>query len=75
MEPDMLHVGMSLLGTMIGTGGGIIISSKLTNYRLEQLEQKMNKHNNFIERVFILEGTVKSTCEKIVTLQKKVEEI
>lgn len=47
--------GISLLGTMVGTGGGIIISSKLTNYRLSQLENKMDKHNNFIERVFILE--------------------
>jgi len=55
MESELMLAGISLLGTMVGTGGGIIISSKLTNYRLSQLEKKMDKHNNFIERVFILE--------------------
>lgn len=46
---------LSLIGTLVGTLGGIITASKLTNYRIEQLEMKVEKHNNVIERVYGLE--------------------
>lgn len=47
---------LSLLGTLIGTLGGILISNRLTVYRLSQLEEKVNRHNQVIERTFRLEG-------------------
>ena len=47
---------MSLLGTLAGTFGGILISSKLTNYRIEQLEKKVAEHNKVVERTYKLEG-------------------
>jgi hypothetical protein len=47
---DIVIVGLlSLGGTLLGTFGGIIVSSKLTAYRLEQLEKKVDKHNQLIE--------------------------
>lgn len=46
---------LSLAGTLIGTFGGIMAANKLTNYRIEQLEKKVEKHNSVIERVFKLE--------------------
>ena len=42
-------------GAVIGSALGVIASAKLTNYRLEQLEKKVNLHNNVIERVYSLE--------------------
>lgn len=50
---------IAFLGTTIGTAGGIIASSKLVNFRLEQLENKVNKHNSIIERTYILEEKVR----------------
>lgn len=50
---------LSLCGTFIGTIGGIITTQKLVNFRLQKLEEKVDKHNNIIERTFILEGKVK----------------
>ena len=47
---------LSLLGTLAGTLGGIIASNKLTTYRIERLEEKVNQHNNLIERTYRLEG-------------------
>lgn len=47
---------MSLLGTLSGTFGGILISSNLTNYRIEQLEKKVAEHNKVVERTYKLEG-------------------
>ena len=49
---------LSMLGTLIGTLGGILVSNKLTNYRIEQLEKKVEKHNNVVERFYKLEVRV-----------------
>lgn len=46
---------ISLAGTLGGTFGGILVSNKLTNYRIEQLEKKVEKHNTVIERTYKLE--------------------
>ena len=48
--------GMSLIGTLAGTFGGILISSTLTGYRIEQLEKKVAEHNKIVERTYKLEG-------------------
>lgn len=46
------------LGTVVGSLGGIIASSKLTAYRLERLEKKVEKHNNLVERMYSIESRV-----------------
>lgn len=43
---------LSLVGTMLGAFGGF----RLISYRVEQLEKKVEKHNQVIERTFLLEG-------------------
>ena len=49
---------VSFLGSAMGCIAGILTSQKLTNYRLEQLEAKVNKHNNLVERMYKLESVV-----------------
>ena len=57
MEWTTLAVaGMSLIGTLAGTFGGILVSNKLTTYRIEQLEAKVAAHNSLVERTYKLEG-------------------
>ena len=46
---------LSLLGTFVGSLAGILTANKLTNYRIAQLEKKVEKHNSVIERVYKLE--------------------
>ena len=56
---DTVIVGLlTLLGTLMGTFGGIITASKLTNFRLERLEQQVSKHNGMIERMYAAEGSI-----------------
>ena len=47
---------LGLLGTLSGSFLGVLATSKLTQYRLQQLEEKVSRHNNLIERTYILEG-------------------
>ncbi|MBQ8556299.1 MAG: hypothetical protein IJ438_10575 [Clostridia bacterium] len=42
--------------TLLGSFGGVIASSRLTQYRLSQLEKQVSRHNQVIERTFRLEG-------------------
>lgn len=56
---------ISFAGTLIGTFGGIVTSGKLTNYRLEQLEKKVDVHNNFAVRIPILEEQIKTVSERL----------
>lgn len=46
---------LSLVGTLVGSLAGILTANKLVVYRIEQLEKKVEKHNNVIERVYMLE--------------------
>lgn len=55
MNGETLTAVFSLFGSLIGTFGGIIAGAKLMNYRIEQLEKQVEKHNNVIDRVYKLE--------------------
>lgn len=68
MSSDVLTAILALLGTLLGSLFGILAANKLSNYRIEQLEKKVNKHNNLIERVYKLEGNV-------VELQHEMKEV
>ncbi len=62
----------SFLGTAVGTVGGILTSAKLTNYRIQQLEKKVDKHNNFAERIPVIEQQIKVANHRIDDLERKV---
>ncbi|MBR3759449.1 MAG: hypothetical protein IKK47_00440 [Ruminococcus sp.] len=66
---------LSLFGTLGGSLGGIIVSSKLTNYRIEQLEKKQEKYNNLIERTFRLEERAEVTDEKFKVINHRLSDI
>lgn len=61
---------LSLIGTFGGTIGGILTANKLTNYRIEQLEKKVESHNKVIERVYKLEKHEAVIEEEIEHLKK-----
>lgn len=60
----------SFLGTAIGTVGGIMTSTKLTNYRIRELEKKVDKHNNFAQQVPLLEERVKIHEQRISMIER-----
>ncbi len=68
MNSTIIVALISLIGTLAGSLSGILVSSKLTNYRIEQLEKKVDKHNNFAEKIPIL-------STKIDILSERVEEL
>jgi hypothetical protein len=65
MNTEILVAGFSLVGTLMGSLAGIMTANKLTNYRIEQLEEKVKKHNNLVERMIVVEQSVKSAHHRL----------
>lgn len=68
MSEAMIQTLIVSLVTLIGTFGGILTAQKLSNYRIEQLERKVDKHNGVIEKTYGLEKDVKE-------IQKDIERV
>ena len=60
---------LGFAGTLAGSLLGVITAQKLTQYRLQQLEEKVNKHNNLVERTFRLEGKMEECRHEIEDLK------
>ena len=71
---DVIDIIGSLSG-FVGAFGGILVSTKLNNYRLEQLEKKVEKHNNVIERMTLAEEQIKVANHRIDDLEKDTREL
>jgi hypothetical protein len=73
---DVVFVALlSLIGTLGGTFGGILTANKLTNYRIEQLEKKVEKHNKVVERVYVLEKDKAVIEEEIKVANHRIDDL
>jgi len=75
MTSEVLIAVLSLLGTAFGSVTGIMAANKLTNYRIAELEKKVDKHNTIIERFALLEQDNKTQWNRIDDLRSSMDEI
>lgn len=66
MQGEILVAVLSLIGTCIGSWGGL----RLMSYRIEQLEKKVDKHNGFAERMPVVEEQIKVINHRIEDLER-----
>lgn len=69
MSEAVIVAVLGFAGTLVGSLFGVLTAQKLTQYRLAQLEDKVNKHNNLIERTFRLEGQMEECQHDIRDLK------
>lgn len=67
---NIVIAALSLIGTLVGTFGGIMVSNRLSNYRIEKLEEKVSKYNNLVERTYKLEGEMQEAQHDISDLKE-----
>lgn len=80
MNTEIIVALIAVGGGLLGSLGGVIASSKLTTYRIRQLENKVEKHNTVIERTYKLEETeavmqeqIRVANHRIADLEKQME--
>ena len=71
MDSSVIVAVISLIGTLGGSLGGILVSSKLTAFRLQQLENKVAEHNNFARRMPVVEEQIKVINHRIEDLEQE----
>lgn len=69
MSPEVIAAVLALVGTIIGSAGGVLVSSKLTNYRLQQLEKQVSEHNNYARRMPVVEEQIKGINHRLQELE------
>lgn len=62
---------LSLLGTLVGTLGGIYVSQKLTNYRLDKLEENVEDIKKLTDRVITVESDVRLLTNRVEDLENE----
>ena len=75
MDPAIINTLISLAGSLLGTFAGIFATSQLTEYRLKELEKKVEKHNNLIERTYRIEDKLVLLEEKIRVANHRIEDL
>ena len=71
MAPEVLHALISAISVIASGLISAIVSNKLMRYRIEQLEKKVDKHNNIIDRTYHLEAQVEVIENEIDNLKNK----
>ena len=66
---------ISMCGTLVGTYAGIRKANSLTNYRIQQLENKVNKHNNLIERTYQIEQKLAVLDNREKVSEHRIEDL
>lgn len=71
----IIVAGLALIGTLVGSFLSNSKQSALIAYRLEQLEEKVQKHNNVVERLTVVEKNQKAAFNRIDENREKLEEL
>ncbi|MDO5388151.1 MAG: hypothetical protein Q4F63_02865 [Clostridia bacterium] len=66
---------IGLAGSAVGAAGGILLNTKLITYRIEQLEKKVDKHNNVIERLYDAEARLDVMEEKLSVANHRIKDL
>ena len=72
MSEAVMVALLGFAGTLLGSLFGVLAAQKLTQYRLGQLEEKVNKHNNLIERTYKLEGRMDEAEHDIRDIKNRI---
>ena len=75
MNEAVITAALALIGTLIGSLSGILAANKLTNYRIQELEKKVDKHNTVIERVYGLEKRDAVIEEEIKVVNHRISDL
>ena len=75
MDNSVISSLLALVGSLLGTFAGILTGGKLTEYRIKMMKQKVEKHNNLIERMYALEEKTQVQEEKLKVANHRIGDL
>lgn len=72
MDTEIIVAALALLGTASGSLAGILTANRLTNYRIGELEKKVDRHNSVVERIVVVERDLQSAFHQIDDLKELI---
>lgn len=75
MSETLIVAILSFIGTCVGSIAGVLTANKLSNYRIEQLEKKVEKHNSVVERVYEVEKHEAVVDEEIRVINHRIQDL
>lgn len=75
MSETVIVALFSLVGTLGGSLAGIVAANKLVMYRIQQLEEKVEKHNQVVDRVYKLEQKDAVEKEEIKVINHRINDL
>jgi sensor histidine kinase YesM len=75
MSETVLVAVLSLTGTLAGSMFGILTANRLTAYRIEQLEKKVDEYNNVKTRTTELETWKSSIDHELKEIKEKITKL
>ena len=75
MSEGVMIALIGLVGSLCGSLIGVLASNRLTLYRIEQLEKKVEKHNNLVERTYHLEEAEAVLEEKVRVANHRIDDL
>jgi tetrahydromethanopterin S-methyltransferase subunit G len=67
----VLPSAFALVGTLLSSKIGANAANSVTVHRIDQLEKKVEKHNNLVERMVAVEASTKSAHKRIDDIGKE----
>lgn len=82
MTPELITALSTLIGAIISGIVALVVSGKqhdktiaLVEYRLNQLERKVDAHNNLVERMYEVEESIKLNEERIKVANHRLDDL
>ncbi len=75
MVTEVVTTIIGIVGSGIGSLIGIICNTKLTNYRIKQLEKKVDKHNQVVDRMYEAEKSISVIQEDMKVANHRIEDL
>lgn len=70
MPAEITVAIITVCGTALSAFFGVIVASRMTNYRICQLEKKVEIHNNAITRIAVLERSCVETEHRVLRIEE-----
>lgn len=75
MKPEIIVAIITSLSTLLAAAVSIIVNNRIIGYKVDELTKKVEKHNNLIERMAIVERDLKTAFNRVDEIKADLKDL